>query len=29
MTNPIGYALDEYDDFGRFRTTQVGTDGMT
>ncbi|MFT3837026.1 MAG: DUF1588 domain-containing protein [Myxococcaceae bacterium] len=29
MTNPIGYGLDEYDELGRFRTSQVGTDGAS
>jgi hypothetical protein len=27
LTNPLGYGLDEYDELGRFRTQQVGTDG--
>jgi hypothetical protein len=29
MTNPIGYSLDSYDFFGRFRTSQTGVDGHT
>jgi hypothetical protein len=29
MTNPIGYTLDSYDFFGRFRTSQTGVDGHT
>lgn len=29
LTNPIGYALDAYDAFGRSRTEEVGTDGAS
>ena len=29
LTNPIGYGLDSFDAFARFRTTELGTDGVS